>query len=120
VCDAGFSFQCDVHKCGRNVTITGGSKPGACIAVLEELIYKADYRRCSPKPCAIGSVYQPHINIKMQFLAMSSFFRTLDRLNVLHPDGTFQPSAIYQPAFDLCSKVGSRLKIEIYWEVIAA
>lgn len=101
----GYSVACDQRKCGRNVTMTGGSQPSKCMAVLETLIYKADTRRCSPKPCAIGTVYQPPIDGDMMFLAMSSFHRTLDKLDVLYPNGSFVPSSIYQPAIEICAKV---------------
>lgn len=86
-------------------TFVGTGDPSECVALLERFIYKTDPHRCHPKPCAIGSVYQPHIPPNQTFYTIGAFYFIIKDLNVINKNGTFTPADVYKAAFDYCSKV---------------
>lgn len=104
---------------GENLTNAQGKQfigtgdPSQCVAVLERVIYKVDSHRCHPKPCAIGSVYQPNIPPSQTFYTVGAFYFILNDLKVLSVNGTFTPAQAYEAAFNFCSKDFEELKAEL-------
>lgn len=85
----------------------GTGDPSQCVAVLERVIYKVDSHRCQPKPCAIGSVYQPNVPPNQTFYTIGAFYFILKDLKVISANGTFTPAQAYEAAFNFCSKVNN-------------
>ncbi len=39
---------------GKEVQFVGLGRPNECLQIMHEFVYKAESKRCHPKPCAIG------------------------------------------------------------------
>lgn len=85
-------------------TLVGTGNPSECVALLEKFIYKNEPHRCHPKPCAIGSVYQPNIPPNQTFYTIGAFYFIIKDLKVINEDGIFTPVDVYKAAFNYCSK----------------
>ena len=97
---------------GHNVTFGGTSDPEACEALLDHFVYKVEPTRCFPKPCSIGSVYQPSIVASQRFYALAAFRFTLEALHVVRYNGSFTANDTRRAAVEYCKQVrrsGARL-----------
>jgi len=56
---------------GTEYTFQGSGDSTACEALLDQFVHKVDDSLCHPKPCAIGSTYQPTIPEDMEFYTCS-------------------------------------------------
>jgi len=84
----------------------GTGDPTLCLRLLETLVYKVeDPSLCQPKPCAIGSFYQPTLPPDMDFYAVGAFVYTLDPIGALADNGRYLPQVGFEKAFDYCQKV---------------
>jgi len=81
-----------------------GYAPG-CLRILNELLNKADPSDCHPKPCAIGTVYQPTIHKKINFYAVGGFRYALRDIGAVRPDGIFVPQTGFVKGAEFCSSV---------------
>ncbi|XP_012300656.2 ectonucleoside triphosphate diphosphohydrolase 8 isoform X1 [Aotus nancymaae] len=62
----------------QNLTVEGTGNPGACVSAIQELF---NFSACQgQEDCAFDGVYQPPV--RGQFYAFSSFYYTLDFLNL--------------------------------------
>jgi len=86
-------------------TLVGTGDPIACLRLLDRLVYKVDPSLCQPKPCAIGSFYQPTLPPNMDFYAVGAFYHTLSAIGALDSDGRYIPSTGFEKAFEYCRKV---------------
>lgn len=91
---------------GEQVTFIGTGDPDECVELINDIVYKVqDPDHCSPKPCAIGSVYQPSIK-NQTFYAVSAFYFPLWNLGVVNnTDHSFSPAETTQAAYQYCRKV---------------
>jgi apyrase len=85
-------------------TFIGTGEPYKCIELLRQHVYKSDASRCQPKPCAIGSFYQPTLPPNMTFFAIGSYIYTLKPIGALAEDGQYIPSVGYDKAVEFCQK----------------
>ena len=101
-------MQCsgDTQSDKNMKTFVGTGDPIACLLLLNKLVYKAHPSLCQPKPCAIGSFYQPTLPVDMEFYAVGAFIHTLSAIGALDNDGRYTPSAGFEKAFEYCRKVG--------------
>lgn len=92
------------------VRFRGEAHPVQCLKHIHKIVYKtAHEERCLPKPCAIGTVYQPAIDPHMQFYALSSVFKyTLQTLKLAngHERGRFCLNQTLEEAKKFCAMVG--------------
>ena len=102
-----------VSECAEKVggqcvskTFVGTGQPADCVRLLERLVYKVDDPSlCQPKPCAIGSFYQPTLPPDMDFHAVGAFIYALEALEALDDQGRYLPQVGFDKAFDYCQKV---------------
>jgi len=102
--------QCgDVETVGGSQcskTHVGTGDPAACLRLLGRLVYKVDDESlCQPKPCAIGTFYQPTLPLDMHFYAVGAFIYTLDAIGALDNRGRYLPHVGFDKAFEYCQKV---------------
>ena len=100
-------------------TFVGAGDPAACLRLLGRLVYKVDASMCQPKPCAIGSFYQPTLPADMDFYAVGSFVHTLTAVDALQDNGRYVPAVGFDKAFRYCTQVGQlSLAIRPRWYVM--
>jgi apyrase len=90
---------------GKQYLFHGTGEPEKCLEMMKQFIYKPDEEFCYPRPCAIGTVYQPTIDTDQPFLALSAFRFAPKRLKVTKQDGTFRPADLRHAAIEFCRKV---------------
>jgi hypothetical protein len=90
---------------GINVTFIGTGDPAACLRLLEILVYKVESWKCNPRPCAIGSYYQPTLPPNMTFYAVGAFIHTLSAIDALQANGVYVPQHGLSKAIEYCRKV---------------
>ena len=93
------------YTAGINGTFIGTGNPEACFSLLETLVYKVESWKCNPKPCAIGSFYQPTLPPNMTFYAVGAFIHSLTAIEALDTKGVYVPSYGLIKAFEYCRKV---------------
>jgi len=76
-----------------------------CLRLLEKLVYKVDESLCQPRPCAIGSFYQPTLPSDMDFYAVGAFVHTLSAIGAIDENRLYKPSVGFEKAFEYCQKV---------------
>lgn len=87
-------------------TFVGTGEPHVCSTMLHRLVYKAiEPWHCHPKPCAIGTYYQPTIQPTQKFYALGAFNGMVKTLGVMLPNGSFSPARTYETAVNFCSTV---------------
>lgn len=104
------TFQCyclgdEQSIAGINATFIGTGNPDACVKLLEILVYKVESWKCNPRPCAIGSFYQPTIPPNMTFYAVGAFIHTLTAIKALDSRGVYIPAHGLNKAYEYCRKV---------------
>ncbi len=72
---------------GRPVTFEGAGNHTACQSLFQGLIYNAVEKRCFPKSCAIGPVYQPSIEAEDEFYAISAFLYAMEEIGAWQENG---------------------------------
>ena len=90
---------------GINATFNGTGDPEACLRLLEILVYKVESWKCNPRPCAIGSFYQPTLPPNMTFYAVGAFIHTLTSIDALQSNGVYVPQYGLSKASEYCRKV---------------
>jgi hypothetical protein len=88
-----------------NATFRGTGDPDACTRLLEVLVYKVESWKCNPKPCAIGSFYQPTLPPNMTFYAIGAFIHALTAVHALDANNVYVPSYGIDKAYEYCRKV---------------
>lgn len=73
--------------------------------MIDRFIYKADEDFCYPRPCAIGTVYQPSISSKHPFLAIGAFVFPPKQVGALGDDGVIQPQDLLNKGVAFCQQV---------------
>ncbi len=88
-----------------SVNYTGTGQPEVCLSILNHHVYSVPEEQCHPKPCSVGSVYQPTIQNE-QFFAVSAFIYPLRTLGLLDTDDwTFSPAETEAAALSFCKRV---------------
>ncbi|ESO08681.1 hypothetical protein HELRODRAFT_184057 [Helobdella robusta] len=79
--DFNVTIKIDVN----DVHFVGSGDAGSCEKLLDLFVYTYQDRdwRCSPKPCSIGSVYQPSLPASMDFYGVGAFRYTYERFDLL-------------------------------------
>jgi len=87
------------------ITFIGSGKPQQCTEVLHNLVYKADLPwHCFPKPCAIGSTYQPTIQSYQLFYLIGAFIFAVKSIGARTVNGRVTPQDVTAAAFEFCAK----------------
>jgi len=84
-----------------------------CLRLLNQLVHKVEPSDCYPRPCAIGSFYQPTIAPSIPFYAVGSFHYALEAIDAVTSDGIYVPRTGFEKAAEFCAKVSvtrNRLK----------
>lgn len=90
----------------KPITFEGKGDPEGCLQLLEELIYKPLVpAQCNPKPCGIGTTYQPPIQDTKNFYVIGTFLYSLQTMGVLKEDGRFSLGELKDSAKKFCSTV---------------
>ncbi|XP_022334480.2 ectonucleoside triphosphate diphosphohydrolase 1-like isoform X2 [Crassostrea virginica] len=84
------------------VIFRGSSSPSECLSIISNFL-RHSYDTCYPKPCAIGSIYQPSIGSDI-FYATASFAFIAADLNATDATGRLDIVKLNQTAHDYCSK----------------
>ena len=108
-----------------NVRFEGSGNPSECLKHINDIVYKAQHvHKCLPKPCAIGTVYQPAVDPSMDYFALSSVFKfTFDTINASRrDDDRFCLNDTREAAFTFCSLVWMHFwyksaRIVFYWHL---
>ncbi|BFZ07763.1 hypothetical protein BsWGS_10802 [Bradybaena similaris] len=88
---------------GRYIFETGTSAPEECLQILRKFLQPTTGIKCSPKPCAIGSVYQPSVeNIK--FVATQAFTYTPNNMKVVDADKILHIDRLEKAAILHCNQ----------------
>ncbi|BFZ06323.1 hypothetical protein BsWGS_09361 [Bradybaena similaris] len=88
---------------GPTVLLSGTSDPDKCKQVLRQILAPATGLKCNPKPCAIGSVYQPKVG-DLKFHAIQGFRYAPLAFNALGPDQVLNLTHLEQEAFIHCRR----------------
>ncbi|XP_071080231.1 ectonucleoside triphosphate diphosphohydrolase 8-like [Haliotis cracherodii] len=96
---------------GQPLKFQGTSEPSKCLQVLRQLVSKAPDDRCFPKPCAIGSVYQPSIG-SMSFYATQGFVYTPKTMGSLDADKHLNITHLKAASIVYCEKSFEAVKAE--------
>ncbi|XP_067681280.1 ectonucleoside triphosphate diphosphohydrolase 8-like isoform X1 [Haliotis asinina] len=88
---------------GQPLKFQGTSEPSKCIQILRQLLSRAPDDRCYPKPCAIGSVYQPSIG-NMLFYATQGFVYTPNTMGSLDADKHLNITHLRDASIIYCQK----------------
>ena len=88
-----------------NRTFTGTGNITACRHLLERQLVRVSPDLCSPKPCALGSIYQPTFPRQMSFYAVGLFMNTLKTIRALDVNGVYVPEYGLKMAEEYCEKV---------------
>ncbi len=97
-----------------SVSYTGTGQPDACLEILNRHVYSVPEEQCHPKPCSVGSVYQPTIPVEEEFFAVSAFVYTYETLGFMQEGtGVATPAQLQAKAVEFCMKVGMIKKIAV-------
>ena len=99
------------------VRFEGSSDPVECLKHIKHIVYKTPHAdKCLPKPCAIGSVYQPAISPQTDFFTLSSVFKyTLNTINVPRTDeGRYCLHETQTAAINFCSLVRTDRLLKVH------
>ncbi|XP_059140159.1 ectonucleoside triphosphate diphosphohydrolase 1-like [Physella acuta] len=88
---------------GRQLALTGSGDPDTCKQILSNLLRPATGMDCEPKPCAVGSVYQPSVG-DGQFLATQVFTFAPQRLNATGEGNRLDLVKLEDAAYRFCKK----------------
>ncbi|XP_059176421.1 ectonucleoside triphosphate diphosphohydrolase 1-like [Physella acuta] len=88
---------------GRRINQTGTSGPLDCLEILREILKPYTGNKCQPKPCAIGSVYQPSVE-DIQFLATQVFQHAPNDLKAVGDNRLLNISHLEEMAIGHCNK----------------
>uniref|UniRef100_A0A0B7BDQ0 Uncharacterized protein n=1 Tax=Arion vulgaris TaxID=1028688 RepID=A0A0B7BDQ0_9EUPU len=88
---------------GRELKLTGTGDPSECNEILEHILKPETGYRCEPKPCAIGSVYQPSLE-DIQFYATQGFTYAPKELGVVGDDEILHISELEEAATEYCGR----------------
>lgn len=87
----------------KTVIFLGSSSPSECLNIISIFLQKS-HSTCYPKPCAIGSIYQPSIGSDI-FYATVGFAFTAADLNATDSLGRLDINKLNKTAHIYCSKV---------------
>ncbi|CAG5120553.1 unnamed protein product [Candidula unifasciata] len=88
---------------GLELTMDGSSDPDQCKDILTTILKPETGIRCEPKPCAIGSVYQPDVD-DIQFYATQGFTYAPATLNAIEDDETLNLETLEENASRHCRR----------------
>ena len=86
------------------IHVQGSGNFTKCEEIIDKFVYKSP-SRCWPKPCAIGTVYQPTISSDMQFYALSAFIFGAKHLQVRDEHNKYSPGQLRDTASSFCGMV---------------
>ena len=89
---------------GETKTFKGSRSPSQCLSIISNFLRQDSGDDCYPKPCAIGSTYQPAVGSDI-FFATASFAAVATDLNATDASGRLDIDKLNQTAHDYCSKV---------------
>ena len=89
---------------GETKTFKGSRSPSQCLSIISTFLEQDSGDDCYPKPCAIGSIYQPAVGADI-FFATASFAAVATGLNATDASGRLDIDRLNQTAYDYCSKV---------------
>lgn len=82
----------------------GSSSPSECLSIISKFLKQDSGDDCYPKPCAIGSIYQPAVGADI-FFATASFAAVAADLNATDASGRLDIDKLKKTAHTYCSKV---------------
>ncbi|CAG5132638.1 unnamed protein product [Candidula unifasciata] len=88
---------------GRLILEKGTGDPEACLQILRKFLHPNTGQDCSPKPCAIGSVYQPSVD-NLKFVATQAFTYTPENLKVVDDDKILHIDKLEEAAIYHCNR----------------
>jgi len=94
----------DTATTTNGVTLTGTGNPEACRKILEGMVYKVAPDLCYPKPCSIGTVYEPSIHQEATFYVLGAFFINMKNLGAVGENGRLSLNDIYTKATAYCQR----------------
>jgi apyrase len=103
----------DTVKAEDGSTITGTGNPEACKKILDELVYKVSPDRCYPKPCAIGTTYEPTIDREEKFYVLGAFYYALKTVGAIGKDGVFNLNDALHKVMAYCKRTYDDIVREI-------
>lgn len=72
----------------KNFKMLGQADKNKCALMLGKLVFKAPLDSCHPKPCGVGTVYQPSISQDQRFYALSVFPIVFRELGITTKENT--------------------------------
>lgn len=81
----------------------GSSSPSECLTIISNFL-RLSYDTCYPKPCAIGSIYQPSVGSDI-FYAVAVFAFVASDLKATDSSGRLDIDKLNKTAHIYCSKV---------------
>lgn len=85
------------------VIFRGSSSPSECLTIISNFL-RLSYDTCYPKPCAIGSIYQPSVGSDI-FYAVAVFAFVASDLKATDSSGRLDIDKLNKTAHIYCSKV---------------
>lgn len=89
---------------GETKTFRGSRSPSQCLSIISTFLKQDSGDDCYPKPCAIGSTYQPAVGADI-FFATASFAAVATDLNATDASGRLDIDKLKKTAHTYCSKV---------------
>ncbi|XP_062573452.1 uncharacterized protein LOC134235337 isoform X2 [Saccostrea cucullata] len=90
------------HFKEKSVIFQGSSSPSECLSIIS-MFLKDSHDTCYPKPCAIGSIYQPSTGSDI-FYATASFAFIATDLNATDSSGKLNIDKLNKTAYLYCSE----------------
>ncbi|KAK6181125.1 hypothetical protein SNE40_009054 [Patella caerulea] len=92
-----------VKRHNKTMILHGSGNITQCQHIIQSFIKKAEGDECSPKPCAIGHVYQPHVS-NITFYAFGAFKYAPSSLNALDESKTLNITRLQEATELQCAK----------------
>lgn len=89
------------------VHIIGSANTTKCLEIIQEFLQAVDDTWCYPKPCAIGSVYQPPVG-DIEFYALAAFTYAPTYLKAVDEYGGLNITLLRENAEIYCRKVDDK------------
>ncbi|KAK3092825.1 hypothetical protein FSP39_007653 [Pinctada imbricata] len=85
----------------RSVIVRGSGDPEKCLSIINSFLQSARASMCYPKPCTIGSVYQPSVG-KDIFYAIAAFTYAPKSLKAVDSTRKLDLEKLNETAFQYC------------------
>ncbi|XP_061166201.1 uncharacterized protein LOC133175090 [Saccostrea echinata] len=86
----------------KTVTFRGSGSPSECFSIISSFLKEA-HNTCYPKPCAIGSIYQPSLGSN-KFYAIEAYAYVAATLNASDSSGRLDIEKLNKTAYVYCTK----------------